>query len=378
MFIRESSYARFHRKSPAKSRAYINRDNQRHWRVDERGDAKGISPAGRCVYAQNDAYLELCNAGWPGQWIAGMGAIAVVAGCLFIIWGWYGFAIHPLLFGKIMIFWYVDDLRPGDGPYSWFTWLVLFPFAIGAAFVLYGWLVPMGHRTAFFTYLRGRIRFNRKTRKVYVLRPSYCGGNKVFEWDRLVALMDAVPADSLRINESTLALYHPPFDPNDPEAKGEDCIFVGPELAGSLRVQATAEFWEYIRRYMEIGPTVERIPPNAPANYKQIPHLLPEPYSTYCGKPSIRQYGLEQKPGWLQTPYHMLSQITCWWPRFPKEWESDSGIGEPEDKPVQAGAIMTALVYRAQGRLSKADEIELMRQRGTENGLSDVLVRPDD
>ena len=42
----------------------------------------------------------------------------------------------------------------------------------------------------------------------------------------------------------------------------------------------------------------------------------------------------------------MLSQMTCSWPRFPKEWHSDSGLGEPEDRPVQTGAVMTALVYR--------------------------------
>ncbi len=369
MFVRESIYALLRRKSLAKSRAYVNLDGQRHWHVDEPSNAEGISPAGRCVYAQNDTYLELCNAGWWKQWVVGMVMPFVVLACLLSIWAWYECAIDPLLFPE-----------PGKQVLLWFGWLLFFPLAVAACVVfLYGALVSMGMRTAFFTYLRGRIRFNRKTRKVYVLRPSYCGGNKVFEWDRLVALLDTVPpTDKRAIPDSTLVLYHPPFDANDSEAKGEDAIFVGPELLGSMRVEATAEFWEYIRRYMEIGPTVEKIPTNAPENYKEVPRLLPEAYSTYCGKPSISQYGLEQKPGVLQTPYHMLSQVTCSWPKFPKEWESDSGIGEPEDKPVQAGAVMTAMVYRAEGKLSKADEVEFMRRYGTEEGIAQALARTDD
>lgn len=378
MFIRESSYLQSQRKSPVYGHTFINLDGQRHWRVNEASDAAGIGIPGRCVYAQNDAYLELCNPGWSRQWWAGLSAIGVVLTSSLIILAWYGFAVHPLLFKKVMFVfpWLMGDYEPGtkDVAIVWFGWLLCFPMAIGASFLLYLSLVLSGMRTGFFTYLRGRVRFNRKTRKVYVLRPGYCGGNKVFEWDRLLGLLEASPADGRQFDEFALALYHPPFDPNDPKTKGEDCIFVGPELIH--RGQA-AGLWEYIRRYMEIGPTVDEIPDDVTETYKQIPRVLPEPYTTYCGKPSIGQYGLEQKPRILQTPYHMLSQVTCYWPKFPKEWQSDSGVGEPEDKPVQTGAVMTALVYRAKGKLSKADEIELMRRYGTEEGLAEALGRMD-
>ena len=69
----------------------------------------------------------------------------------------------------------------------------------------------------------------------------------------------------------------------------------------------------------------------------------------------------------------MMSQVTCVWPRFPKEWESDSGLGEPEDRPVQTGAVMTAIVYRAQGRLSPEDNIEFLRHWGTKDALSEAV-----
>jgi hypothetical protein len=51
-------------------------------------------------------------------------------------------------------------------------------------------------------------------------------------------------------------------------------------------------------------------------------------------------------------------------------------MGEPEDKPVQTGAVMTALVYRAQGRLSKADEIEFLRHWGTAEAQQEAMSRP--
>ena len=92
----------------------------------------------------------------------------------------------------------------------------------------YGWFEGMGMRTAFFTYARGRIRFNRKTRKVYVLRPNYCGGNKVFEWERLVSLFRRAPEDhpmAQKIN-GALVLYHPPFQEDDPQGTGEDLSLI--------------------------------------------------------------------------------------------------------------------------------------------------------
>ncbi|UDM53393.1 hypothetical protein [Cupriavidus sp. MP-37] len=78
----------------------------------------------------------------------------------------------------------------------------------------------------------------------------------------------------------------------------------------------------------------------------------------------------------LYLPLYMaLVQSTCFWPRFPTAWESDSGMGEPEDRPVQTGAVMTAMVYRAEGRLSLADEVQFMKHWGTEEGLQEALAR---
>lgn len=372
MFIREEGYARLHRSAVARSRAHINLDGQKQWPTNRSG-ARGITMPNGSAYAQNDAYLELCNPGWNLQWRAGIGNLYVIFPALLIVWMWYGLAVHPLLFGEIIFFFVIGDKVPNI--LLWFGWLVLFPLALASAFLIYMWFCKMGMRTCFFTSARGRIRFNRLTRKVYVLRPKYCGGNAVFEWDRLVALFD--PQSTSRWDKqdvAMLALYHPPFDAADPTAQGEDCLFAGPAVTGP---SGAAHLWEYIRQYMETGPTIDRIPADAPANFKGIARYLHPDYTTYCGLPSCSQYRQECRPGFMETFFHMSSQITCSWPRFPAEWQSDSGLGEPEDKPVQTGAVMTALVYRAQGRLSKADEVALMERYGTAEALAAARARRD-
>ena len=371
MFVRENSYARHSNRSPERGRKYLNVGGQRHWRIDEPCDAEGISLPGRCVFAQNEAYLEICNPGWDLQWRAGIGNFFVVIPALLMIWFWFGFSIYPLISDGVIFFFVKTSFEEGDKILIWTGWLLVFPLSIGCGFMLYMWFFLGGMRTAFFTLARGRIRFNRLTRKVYVLRPKYLGGNAIFDWERVVALLKpegVKPLDKETVQ--AIALYRPPSSETerDPE---EDAVFVGPTLMfGELQA---ASLWEYIRCYMEVGPTVDQIPPNAPSNYKEIPRYLPQEYTTYCGKPSWDQYIFEQKPGFMETSCHMMSQMTCVWPRFPKEWESDSGLGEPEDRPVQTGAVMTAMVYRAEGRLSAEDNIEFLRHWGSEDALNEAL-----
>jgi hypothetical protein len=372
MFVRENSYWLAWRRTPQKGRAHINLEGQKHWPA-QRSGARGIAMPGRAAYAQNDAYLELCNPGWDLQWRAGMGNLFVLLPALVLIWMWYGLAVHPLLFDQIIFFFVVSDRVSSTD--LWLGWFLLFPLALASAFMIFAWFHYMGMRTCFFTYARGRIRFNRLTRKVYVLRPDYCGGNVVLNWERMVALFEPEGTSAgAKQTIKALALYHPPFDPNDPSAQGEDCVFVGPGLPGP---QDAAYLWEYIRQYMEVGPSVDHVPADASATYKGIARYLHPDYTTYCGKPDARQYGLEQKPGFMETGFHMMSQATCSWPTFPKEWKSDSGVGEPEDRPVQAGAVMTALVYRAQGKLSKADEIEFLQHWGTAEAQQEATSREE-
>lgn len=373
MFNAENGYARQQRKSAEKGRKELNLNGQRAWKVNETSDAEGIDIPGRCMFAQNEAYLELCNPGWDVQWRMVLGTLIVMPFASLIIWMWYGIAVHPILFNEVIFMWNVETRDPEDWSLLWFGWLLLFPLALGVTVLLYGWFFGMGARTNYFTYARGRIRFNRLTRKVYVLRPGYCGGNKVFDWDRLVALPSRVPAGHPMASEiiGSLALYQAPLKP---DGSDEDAIYVGPSLTLNPAAQAL-RLWEYIRLYMQEGPTVDQIPANVTKHYNKIPRFVPHSYGSYCGLPSMSQYELEQGPGFTRVLMHTVSQMTCSWARFPAEWNSDSGLGEPEDRPVQTGAAMTALVYRAQGRLGREDEIEFLKHYGTAEALAEAQAK---
>jgi hypothetical protein len=371
MFNADNGYAKQRRRSIENGRKELNLDGQRAWKVDEPSNAEGIDIPGRCVFAQNDAYLELCNPGWEVQWRVVLGTMIVVPFASLIIWMWYGFAVHPLLFDAFVMIWEINPYaHDGDELLVWFGWLLLFPLALGVTFLLYGWFCGMGARTNFFTYARGRVRFNRLTRKVYVLRPGYCGGNKVFDWDRLVALPSRVPEGHPMASEiiGSLALYQAPLLP---DGSDEDAIYVGPSLTLNPAAQAL-RLWEYIRLYMQEGPTTDHIPANATSQYRQIPRYVPLAYGTFCGLPSMGQYEFENGPSVTRVLLHTLSQITCTWARFPRKWDSDSGLGEPEHRPVQTGAAMTAFVYRARGCLSRDEEIELLKNYGIAEALAEA------
>ena len=368
MFALDSTWARLRRKSIDTARKTMRLNEQHLWRPDEPSTAAGIALPKHGVYAQNETYLEMCNPGWPDHKTMVVGISLLTPFASVIILMWYGFTLHPMIFVHLPGF-ISRSLRRSDWGDYLFGWLLLFPGAAAAAALIYAILFVMGARTAFFTSLRGRIRFNRLTRKVYVLRPGYCGGNQVFDWDRLRALCDIEGKRKTGFN--ALGIYHPPFDPDDSEAKGEDCFFVGPTVPHG----AAPNMWEYIRLFMQEGPTVDYIPANAPADYRHVPRYLPQEYTTYCGKPSWEQYELEMKPGFGETLCHMISQATCSWAKFPKEWNSDSGLGEPQDRPVQTGAVMTAFVYRAWGKLSAQDEATLMTHWGTPEGLAKAKMR---
>lgn len=211
MFGVEYLYARVSRRSTEKGRWSLFLNSQRQWRPHEDA-AEGVELSVRSVYAQNEVYLEVCNPAWEQRWKCGFGLLGVVGLSFFVILIWYGLAVHPIFTGNVFYLIPLNFLS-ADKVEIIFGWVFVFPLALGSVFLIYGWLFGMGMGAAFFSYLRGRIRFNRHTRKVYVLRPSYCGGNKIFDWDRLSALMHrASPKDS-SINEiaSMLTLYHAPL-----------------------------------------------------------------------------------------------------------------------------------------------------------------------
>nr|WP_288355252.1 hypothetical protein [uncultured Pseudomonas sp.] len=238
-----------------------------------------------------------------------------------------------------------------------------------AAGVAFAWFTAGAY---WFIYLRGtvltalcaRYRFNRTTRKVYVLRPRKFGGNVVLDWDRVQAHPHwHAPGDlklepgfqhdpelrAIRANASGgfmmtrgLVLYWPPLDADDPQRKGEELLWVG-------QWQSEVSDWEYIRRFMEEG--MDAVPRPEASHYRRKGRSSPmQHYWEEEMDPEIRQAELLGEPDpranlsligrLLPLPFLLadyFGQWLCYWPTFPKAWNSDcgqkrreSGIGPEE------------------------------------------------
>jgi hypothetical protein len=238
----------------------------------------------------------------------------------------------------------------GSGFATVVSTVVSFVLLLGALIVV-ALLWPVTGTPLLFTALRARYRFNRTTRKVYVLRPQRYGGNVILDWNRVQAhvswrsrgqmtydqLGDPV-ARQMRQNKldiTSLLLYWPPLDANDPKRNGEDVLWVGEPIFGE-------PLWQYIRTFMEEG--IEAVPvPNEfewlrkgysnPGQYLEEGDLHLSRVKEARARSSGGEVGvglqLQTSANFftsvIWTPLRSLGERLCYWPAFPKEWNSDCG-----------------------------------------------------
>ena len=208
--------------------------------------------------------------------------------------------------------------------------LVLFPIL---------WLIVLGvflkytfrfFRLESFTARRIIVRFNRITRKVYLLRPKHLGGIRIMDWDKTEILIDKNMSE-LEGTGGFVILVWDRGDGVDLEGTPTDNIevtFVGKPTRNASELLA---FWEYIRRYMEEGPAA------APAPEKLI-CKFPWPWlslkaawgldSSFIRTRELRIFVLLNLLLWpvilIHATGHWLSLLLCYEPRFPRSIE-DAG-----------------------------------------------------
>ncbi|MET3518162.1 hypothetical protein ABIC63_005972 [Pseudacidovorax sp. 1753] len=315
---------------------------KRKEKIKEKEIARLSLSINRILLDFNEYFIELSNAGEYKRSLTFLMAVLSI-----LILGLPGGFISLLLI---------------DGPSHLSDWylvlgllLVLF---VGTYALIHLLLWPYVFSPAFFTALRPRYRFNRTTRKVYVLRPKKYGGNAILDWDRVKAHVNWAPpkswtAEQLASSEEArrerrlaaetdgnLLLYWPPLDPADPERKGEDLIWVGPEGSGE-------PLWQYIRTFMEEG--MHAVPPPADYNWLRKGFSTPGQHmreTVMHGSLLRDRFSGQEMSGATATnfginvlwaPLHSLAERLCYWPTFPEEWNSDcgqrrreSGIGPEE------------------------------------------------
>ncbi|MDH6168257.1 hypothetical protein M2282_003408 [Variovorax boronicumulans] len=288
---------------------------------------------GRQVFDFNEHFIEL------GTATAGRSFFFMVFAVLALV------AAAPAVLLLLGTVWWTDG---GDMSRTSFVLMGLGLAAFAWTCVAIFWRILL--RAAFLTALTARYRFNRTTGKVYVLRPKKFGGNAVLDWHRVkahpkwCAPLEVKPGWQYNETERDkrkragggfsmrrgLVLYWPPLDANDPERKGEDILWVGCWLSGT-------PLWEYIRAFMQEG--MQAVPAPEPHEYRRKRRSSMWQYLWEEGfDATIREARLmgHEKPesavgvgDWLREgPFVMFNswaQWLCWWPTFPKEWNSDCG-----------------------------------------------------
>ena len=175
-----------------------------------------------------------------------------------------------------------------------------------------------------FTARRIIIRFNRITRKVYLLRPKHLGGIRIMDWDKTEVIVDKNMSE-LDGTGGYVILGWEKGDGVDLHGTPTDNIeltFIGKPTRNASELLA---FWEYIRRYMEHGPAA------APAPEKLI-CKFPWPWlslkaawgldTSFLRQRELRIFVLLNLLLWpvilIHATGHWLSLLLCYEPRFPK------------------------------------------------------------
>ena len=273
-------------------------------------------------YAHNEKYIDLRTPGDEKR------------GVITIFLGWaYGFITYMFLHmgtisaGKITSGHNHSGTQLNTSDYLILTLLPLLWPAVLYIFLKYTFRFI---RLESFTARRIIIRFNRITRKVYLLRPKHLGGIRIMDWDKTEILIDKNMSE-LEGTGGFVILVWDRGDGVDLEGTPTDNIevsFIGKPTRNASELLA---FWEYIRRYMEDGPAA------APAPEKLI-CKFPWPWlslkaawgldTSFVRNRELRVFVLLNLLLWpvilIHATGHWLSLLLCYEPRFPKNIE-DAG-----------------------------------------------------
>lgn len=268
------------------------------------------------LYAHNDSYIDLRTPGDEKR-----GVITIFGVCIYGMLMYAAFS-HALIAFKYLSLGYGYHKVPLTAVDYFF--LPLFPLLWLAVLGLFLKYTFRFFRLESFTARRIIVRFNRITRKVYLLRPKHLGGIRIMDWDKTEILIDKKMSE-LEGTGGFVILVWDKGDGVDLQGTPTDNIevtFIGKPTRNASELLA---FWEYIRRYMEEGPAA------APAPEKLI-CKFPWPWlslkaawgldTSFIRNRDLRVFVLLNLLLWpvilIHATGHWLSLLLCYEPRFPK------------------------------------------------------------
>lgn len=287
------------------------------------------------VYAYSDIYMDVRTSNDEKR------------GLITVFLGWIGgFLFYALAeLGNISIRRMHAGHNPNGQPLmgSDYFFLIVIPLiCVGAIFIYFKYAFPY-LRLESFTARRLIVRFNRVTRKVYLLRPKHLGGIQILDWDKTQIVVDKNMSE-LEGTGGFLILGWDKGDGVDLEGRPVDDMelaFVGKPTRNASELLA---FWEYIRRYMEEGPAA------APAPKKLI-NKFPWPWLSLKVAWRLDTQFLRHSALWvfvlinililpailIHATGHWLSLLLCYEPRFPRviEEAGKTSPGSSDRSPAE-------------------------------------------
>lgn len=228
-------------------------------------------------------------------------------------------------------------------------------------------------RVELFTQRHLIARFNRKTRQVYVNRPSYAGGVVVLSWESAVAAIEPDDPDHLGMG-GFLALV---FSSKRGRSDFEEVAFLGRPMRGNREIEG---LWEFIRRYMAEGPQAvprpKRLLPLWPSPVEAVRAALRfmAPMWRSSSKPVALFTGVVLSPLLiLHTLCHWISLLLCWKPRWPKEIREAGLPGKPVPKLTEIDDFGPELAERIRYNDRKDEERDSPRRRGKSNAVVEAV-----
>ena len=236
-----------------------------------------------------------------------------------------------LLWAQIATVWLaIADILNPSAVLGWDFYvfgLILTPLTASVALYLFCKYALSYIRLEAFTARRIIVRFNRITRKVYLLRPKHLGGIRIMDWDKTEILLDKKMSE-LEGTGGFLILVWDKGDGVDLQGTPTDNLevtFVGKPTRNASELLA---FWEYIRRYMEDGPAAAPAP-------KKLLSKFPWPWLSFKAAWGLDTHFLRHSGLWvfvainvlllpailIHATGHWLSLLLCYEPRFPREIE---------------------------------------------------------
>ncbi|MEQ9509986.1 DUF6708 domain-containing protein [Alloalcanivorax xenomutans] len=266
------------------------------------------------VYAFNDTYLEMrCGS---LEHYRGLITPLVLAAGLFAFGGVYmtlGMLVRGPGHNSILEYLFAIAVIGGLTAGLWYC------------FFKFKFYIPI--RWELFTHRRLLIRFNRKTKQVYLHRPKYAGGVVTMPWDKIIPIHEGA---GMRL---VLAWM--------PHRTGQPFVTFAAVGKRAGTAQDLLDEWEFIRRYMEDGP--ESVP--KPRVRSKIPWPWYSLEPQFEGLWPILRHGdwklwlgkLLMSPAFLILGAgHWVSQLLCWEPRWPKIIREAGQPGKPIPKLTTA------------------------------------------